>query len=302
MVAGDGRAATSTLAEAAELGGRLGERALEGWACFCLGLTETLAGEIEQGRMHLERGRAVHRDVGVRIGEARATAVLGLAYLIENVQVRGRELVEEALAVNVTVNDDWGRGQCHLYLGIIAASTGADPYRATQHFRQAIELLRPFRGGPLLPVALVEQAGVLARRDPARALLVAAAAWSMRARAGGEFAPFYRARAWRVRTAAEGALPAEAQRLWAEGARLTVDDAVALAFGAPRSRPPAPAGLSAREVEVARLVAEGLSNKGIAARLHLSGRTVESHVRHALAKVGLENRTQLATWAGERIQ
>jgi DNA-binding NarL/FixJ family response regulator len=60
--------------------------------------------------------------------------------------------------------------------------------------------------------------------------------------------------------------------------------------------------LSAREVEVANLVAAGLSNKAIAARLHLSVRTVESHVRHALAKVSLDNRTQLATWARERIQ
>src|SRR5260370_19870602 len=243
MVAGDGRAATSTLAEAAELGGRLGERALEGWACFCLGLTETLAGEIEQGRSHLERGRALHRDLGVRIGEARATAALGLAYVIENDQVRGRELVEEALAVNVTVDDDWGRGQCHLYLGIIAASAGAHPTRATQHFHQSVVLLRPFYGGPLLSVALVEQAGVLAHRDPARTLLVAATAWSMRARVGGEFAPFYRARAGRVRTAAEGAPPAAAQRLWAEGQRLTVADSVAAAVGARRSPPPAPAGL-----------------------------------------------------------
>jgi non-specific serine/threonine protein kinase len=49
-------------------------------------------------------------------------------------------------------------------------------------------------------------------------------------------------------------------------------------------------------------VAEGLSNKAIAARLQLSVRTVESHVRHALAKARLDNRTQLATWAQERIQ
>jgi len=55
-------------------------------------------------------------------------------------------------------------------------------------------------------------------------------------------------------------------------------------------------------VEVAGLVAEGLANKAIAARLHLSVRTVESHVRHALAKTRLENRTQIATWARERIQ
>jgi DNA-binding NarL/FixJ family response regulator len=48
-------------------------------------------------------------------------------------------------------------------------------------------------------------------------------------------------------------------------------------------------------------VAEGLSNKAIAARLHLSVRTVESHVRHVLAKAALENRTQLATWAREHL-
>ena len=48
-----------------------------------------------------------------------------------------------------------------------------------------------------------------------------------------------------------------------------------------------------------RLVADGLANKAIAAELHLSVRTVESHVRHVLAKAGLSNRTQLAKWARE---
>src|SRR5260370_3016729 len=60
MLAGDGRAATSTLAEASELSARLGEWALEGWACFCLGLTETLACETQQGRIPLGRARAAH--------------------------------------------------------------------------------------------------------------------------------------------------------------------------------------------------------------------------------------------------
>ncbi|MFL5874754.1 MAG: response regulator transcription factor [Solirubrobacteraceae bacterium] len=54
-------------------------------------------------------------------------------------------------------------------------------------------------------------------------------------------------------------------------------------------------------MEVVRLVANGLANKVIAAELHLSVRTVESHVRHSLAKA-LSNRTQLATWAREHIQ
>ena len=45
-----------------------------------------------------------------------------------------------------------------------------------------------------------------------------------------------------------------------------------------------------------------LANKAIAQQLQLSVRTVESHVRHALTRLGLDNRTQLATWARERIQ
>ena len=52
--------------------------------------------------------------------------------------------------------------------------------------------------------------------------------------------------------------------------------------------------LTARELEVARLVVEGASNPEIAAQLFLSRKTVERHVSNALAKVGARNRTELA--------
>lgn len=55
-------------------------------------------------------------------------------------------------------------------------------------------------------------------------------------------------------------------------------------------------GLTARETEVADLVAQGLSNKDVAGQLFLSVRTVESHVRSALAKLQLTTRTELAVW------
>ena len=84
--------------------------------------------------------------------------------------------------------------------------------------------------------------------------------------------------------------------------RLSPDEAIALAFATEAPRQPGPAGLTEREAQVARLVADGLSNKAIAVNLQLSVRTVESHVRHLLAKTRLDNRTQLATWARERIQ
>jgi DNA-binding SARP family transcriptional activator/ATP/maltotriose-dependent transcriptional regulator MalT len=57
-----------------------------------------------------------------------------------------------------------------------------------------------------------------------------------------------------------------------------------------------PLELSARELEVARLVADGLSNPAIASALFISVPTVKTHVSHILAKLGLESRVQLASW------
>jgi DNA-binding CsgD family transcriptional regulator len=55
-------------------------------------------------------------------------------------------------------------------------------------------------------------------------------------------------------------------------------------------------GLSSREVEIARLVAGGLTNREIAQLLRISPRTVERHITNVLAKLGLRNRTELATF------
>jgi len=297
----DAKAAARMLAEARELTADLGERALEGWARFFLGLGETFVGATEAGRANLQAARTLHRELGVR-GEALATAALGMGFLIDGEPDRARELIEEALALNLARDDDWGEGQCQVYLGILAEDTGAHPDRVSEHYRRAIELHGPYGGGPLLPVALVGQGGVVGRRNPRRGLQVVAAAYALRARRGGRFAPYFLTRTEPIRIALTSALGPEAARVWAEGSRLGLDEAIALAFGT--GPPPAdtPAGLSHREAEVASLVAQGLSNKAIAAKLHLSVRTVESHVQHILAKIRLANRTQLATWARERIQ
>ncbi|MBN9113311.1 MAG: response regulator transcription factor [Pseudonocardia sp.] len=78
---------------------------------------------------------------------------------------------------------------------------------------------------------------------------------------------------------------------------MTVDQAVALGLA---DEPDDPwragpgAGLTRREREIAALVATGMTNREIARKLQLSVRTVEAHVDHALTKLGLRTRTQLA--------
>jgi len=60
---------------------------------------------------------------------------------------------------------------------------------------------------------------------------------------------------------------------------------------------PGPGGLTAREREVATLVARGCSNREIAAALYVGERTVETHVSNIMAKLGCEGRARIAAWA-----
>jgi len=67
---------------------------------------------------------------------------------------------------------------------------------------------------------------------------------------------------------------------------------------AERRRPPAAhADLTARELEVLRLIARGLQNKQIAAQLHVSEKTVKTHVSAILRKLDVTDRTQAAMYA-----
>jgi len=96
--------------------------------------------------------------------------------------------------------------------------------------------------------------------------------------------------------------PATFQAEWQAGKRLSRAEAIRLALGEPE--PDAVGGaadadglpLSKREAEVAHLVADGLSNKQIGARLIISEHTVDSHIRAIMNKLGLSSRAQVAAW------
>jgi DNA-binding NarL/FixJ family response regulator len=90
---------------------------------------------------------------------------------------------------------------------------------------------------------------------------------------------------------------------WAEGAALSPEEAVAYAQRGrgKRKRPTSGwASLTPTELDVVRLVTEGLANNDIAARLFVSPRTVQTHLTHVYTKLGLASRVQLAQEATRR--
>jgi DNA-binding CsgD family transcriptional regulator len=93
---------------------------------------------------------------------------------------------------------------------------------------------------------------------------------------------------------------AEFAQAWEAGAALTLDDAVnyAVRGRGERNRPAFGwLSLTPTERDISRLVAEGLANKDIAARLFVSPRTVQTHLTHVYGKLGITSRLQLAQLA-----
>ena len=154
-----------------------------------------------------------------------------------------------------------------------------------------------------------------------RAAQLLGAADTVRAEAGANVMPFLAPLLARARESAAAALgAAKFQAAFEAGQRLDRDAGLRLALGGP-GRGPGPDGapplrageagaggrasvprgagagpLATREADVARLVAGGLTNKQIGARLFISERTVDSHVRSILSKLGVGSRAQIAAW------
>ena len=95
-----------------------------------------------------------------------------------------------------------------------------------------------------------------------------------------------------------------AQEVARSGAAMDLNDAAAYARQqidrarrSPIARQVRPGGLSRREVEVLRLVADGLTAREIATRLFISARTAEHHIQHVYTKIDVSGRAAATRWA-----
>jgi DNA-binding NarL/FixJ family response regulator len=140
--------------------------------------------------------------------------------------------------------------------------------------------------------------------EPDRAVLLAASATALREAAG--LPPLPGARAERYLVAARRLGDHVVARLWARGRALSAEEAITLALepsapvpragaaAAAATRPPS--SLTAREKEIAALIADGRSNKAIAGELVISPATVARHVANIMAKLDFHSRAQIAAW------
>ena len=92
-------------------------------------------------------------------------------------------------------------------------------------------------------------------------------------------------RALQAAAAGQSIVDADVQRRLIEGA------------AAPKPADPADTGLTPREIEVLRLIADGLSNTEIARHLVVSEATVKTHINHLFAKANLRDRAQAVAYA-----
>ena len=278
--------------------GDAGDLPSRAWAAYYCGVAAILGGSHSQAQSWLEESSRLFTSYGNRFGLCRVTGSAGQLLVVSGGdRAEARRLLEEELATADELGEPWSRGHAHVFLAALDLRAGrtaaAARHAASGQFTAGHDLV-------IISIALAFLAWALAARDPRRAVWLASAASAMQARIGSQLNEVPQAAIEQTRDVARRAIGAEAaDRAWTEGQRLSWAEAIAAAQGRP-SRRTLPSGLTARERQVAELVADGLTNRAVASRLHLSERTVENHVLHACAKLGLANRTQLARWIQEK--
>ena len=218
-----------------------------------------LDGDLERVTRAASRGTALARSVGDLYTLATMQANLGLAALNRGELDACQPLFTEALQLARRIDD---RVAQYFLLDVLACHAAGDG--------------RPRLAARLLGAAQTLQTGV-----------------------GASVLPYLRpvvAKAERATIAALGTAAAFKTE-FAAGQSLGREEALALALGEPLFTSPAePSLLGERQLQVARLIADGLSNKQIAARLLISEHTVDTHVRNIMTKLGCRSRAQIAAW------
>jgi len=303
LLQGDAAAARPWLARAIATARESGQTALLSESLSFAATDENLAGDKQAARRYLKEAEAITPPLDdfpatVQLLESRA-----IQAIFEGDLETSRAASLEGVRLSRAAGDLYELEAMLRNLGMVEMMSG-DIHAANAWFVEALRLARTIDNRLAQYYGLAAAGWYAANTDQARAaaqLLGAADAAATQTGADimGPLVPLLvQAKALAKEAVGSSKFEAEFQagrhlsRIAA--LRLALREAdqpeAAAADGAER------AALGKRELEVARLVAEGLSNKQIAARLFISDRTAATHVGNILNKLGLNSRTQVATW------
>jgi predicted ATPase/DNA-binding CsgD family transcriptional regulator len=268
------------------------------------------AATIQTIRHRLQEGQTIVTKLGSRPWMAWSSWLAALVALSEGETTRAESLAQESLAIYREIGDRWGITWALHILGRVEDQRG-EMTAARSLYQQSLALALELGDKFLTPYNLEGLAGVLLAQGE---LIWAAQLWGaaevLREGTGASSALVDRAGYERAVATARTQLGEQAfAAAWAEGRRMTPEQAVAMLHLASLSEPvpealhppspTAPNDLTAREMEVLRLLARGLTNAQIAEALVVSLLTVKAHLRSIYSKLTITSRVAATRYALE---
>ena len=300
---GDHAEAATRLEESLALSRRLNYRAGEGMAIVYLARSSIASQRAAEAAPYVEDAIAMLREAQDGPGVALCFMYAGLvAQFTDQLEV-ACDCFAQCIRLSQELGIDSVAARVSQLLGIARLDLG-ELGAARAALEQGLPASLELGDRWVVPIGLGGFASLAARTGrPRQALRLAGAATAYSETNHFSIPPAMQAVIDRWLAPARKTVGAAAAKLFAEGRQMKVEEAVACALAnEPEEtwRPGPRRSLTRRELEVAALVARGLTNREIASQLYLSVRTVDVHVDHILTKLGFHTRTQLAAWAYEQ--
>jgi predicted ATPase/class 3 adenylate cyclase/DNA-binding CsgD family transcriptional regulator len=265
-------------------------------------------------RSLLEEALALSREVGDKLGIAHGQRFAGQLALSQGDTTMARSLIEEALALFREIGNREGMA---LSLSLLARVETGQGNRAAARtlYEESLTMASKGMGDKGALASSLEGLAslVAAQGELVRAARFWGAAEGLRETIGTPIPPVERTGYERTVASACAQLGKKAfAAAWAEGRTMSPEQVLAtqgqvalptpgeLSSSPTTASPPAyPNRLTAREVEVLRVVAQGLTNEQVAERLVISPRTVDTHLTSIYSKIGVSSRSAATRYAIE---
>jgi len=302
MMQGDLNTSISTLEQSRALAERDGNAAVLAFSLQYLGLASMFQGDRARAIPLFEEAVRIQRGTRDRAAVSATLAMLAMCTLLENHARRAIALWEESRGISLELGDQWALSYTLWGLGI-ALWLQDDPVQATAVEKESLRLKRGLDERLGISLCLETLAWLaMARGDAPRAARLLGAAKTNWDATGASLFEAFKSFHNKTEAASRQSLGHAFGAAYQKGIDMPLEAAVAYALeesAAPAPQPVEAARvttLSRRESEIAKLVAGGLSNKEIAAKLVLSERTAEAHVQNILNKLGFRSRSEVAAW------